>query len=148
MSLRQLKLSDLQINSCGTFKDPSGTQYLELPHTVCVFTTVGANAAIIPDYEQATPPEFPFLVKMISYTGLTAGTLIQIQWPDGRYLQNTPVDFFSFCGTGKRARWLEAPKMCPPNAKIRLTIDNSQVDAQSDIELYFEGVLRVPMVNG
>jgi hypothetical protein len=146
MSLRQLLLSDLQINACGKFTDPSGVQILELPHTVPVFTSVAGDAPVVADYEQGTPAEFAFLVKAISFTGLTPGTLIQIQWPDGRYLQNSPVDFFSFCGTGKRARWLEAPKLCPPNSKIRLTIDNSAVGSQSDIELYFEGVLRIPMV--
>lgn len=146
MSLRELKLSDLQVNACGKWTDPAGVEFLELPHTICVFTSVAGDAAIVPDYEQATPAEFDFLVKAISYTGLTPGTLIQIQWPDGRYLQSSPVDFFSFCGTGKRARWLEIPKLLPPNSKIRLTINNSAVGSQSNIEMYFEGVLRIPMV--
>ena len=148
MSLRQLKLSDLQVNSCGKWTAPNGTKYIELPHTVCVFTSLTANQPIVTDYEQATPPEFWFLAKAVSYTGLTPATLVQIQWPDGKYLSNVPVDLFSFCGTGKRARWLEYPKLCPPNSKIRLTLDNSAVDSESDVQLFFEGVLRVPMVNG
>ena len=148
MSLRQIKLSDLQVNACGKWKAPNGTDILHLPFTLPAFRTLTANQPVVSDFEIGTPPEFGFLVKALSYTGLTPGTLIQVQWPDGRYLQNTPVDFFSFCGTGKRARWLEAPKLCPPSSKIRLTIDNSAVGSESDIELYFEGVLRVPMVNG
>ena len=147
MSLRELNISDLQVNACGKWVSPGGMTFLELPHTVTTFTSIAAGVAV-PEYEQGTPAEFEFLVKAISFTGITAGTLIQIQWPDGRYLQSKPVDFFSFVGTGKRARWLEAPKLCPPNSKIRLTIDNSAAGSQSDIELYFEGVLRVPMVNG
>lgn len=148
LSLRQLQLSDLQVNSCGKWTAPNGVTFLELYQVVPVFTSVGANVQPIVDYEVGTPPEFAFLVKAISYTGVTPGTLIQVQWPDGRYLQQSPVDFFSFCGTGRRARWIEGGKLCPPNSKIRLKIDNSLVDAQSDIELYFEGVLRIPMVNG
>lgn len=148
MSLRQLQPSDLQVNACGKWTAPNGTKYLELYHVVPVFTSVAANALPIVDYEVGTPAEFAFVAKCISYTGLTPGTLIQVQWPDGRYLQSSPVDMFSFCGTGKRARWLEIPKVCPPDSKIRLKIDNSLVDVQSDIEMYFEGVLRVPMVNG
>jgi hypothetical protein len=148
LSLRQIKVSDLQVNGCGKYVDPSGAVFLELFQVVPVFTSLVANQAVVPDYEQGTPPEFAFLVKAISYTGLTPGTLVQIQWPDGRYLQSAPIDMFSFCGTGKRARWLEAPKLCPPNSKIRLLLDNSAVDSPSDVELYFEGVLRVPMVNG
>jgi hypothetical protein len=148
LSLRRLQLSDLQVNACGKWTAPNGVTFLELPHTICVFTSVLANAAPIVDFEVGTPPEFPFLAKILSYTGVTPGTLIQVQWPDGRYLQQSPVDLFSFCGTGRRARWLEAPKLCPPNSKIRLKIDNSLVDSESDVELYFEGVLRIPMVNG
>jgi hypothetical protein len=147
LSLRTLQISDLQVNACGKWTDPNGTKYLELPHVVPVFTSVGADVAPIVDYEVGTPPEFGFGVKCISYTGITPGTLIQIQWPDGRYLQSNPVDMFSFCGTGKRARWLEVVKWMPPNSKIRLKIDNSAA-AYTDIEMYFEGVLRVPMVNG
>lgn len=147
MNLRTIKLSDLQLNGCGVFTLPNGSQILELPWTVPVFTSVAALTTV-EDFEVSTHPEFAFEVKAVSYTGLVPGTLIQIQWPDGLYLQNTPVDFFSFCGTGKRARWLEVPKLCGTNAKIRLNINNSAVDQQSDIELYFEGVLKIPMVNG
>ena len=148
MSLRQLKLSDLQVNSCGRWTAPNGTVFIELPHTLAVYTTLAANAPIVTDYEQATPPEFSFFAKAISNTGLTPGTLVQVQWPDGKYLSNVPVDAFSFWGTGKRARWLEIGKLCPPSSKIRLTFDNSAVDAESDVEMFFEGVLRIPMVNG
>jgi hypothetical protein len=144
MSFRQIKLSDLQVNTCGQWTAPNGTRFLELPHTVTTFLTVAGNAELF-EYEQGTEPDFRFLCKAVSFTGVTPGTLIQIQWPDGRYLQSVPMDFFSFVGTGKRARWLEAPKLMPPSSKIRLTIDNSQVDVSSDIELYFEGVLRIPM---
>ena len=146
MSLRELHLSDLQANACGVWQAPNGVKYLAVPHTIPVFASLTAMQAPIYDYEESTPPQYEFLIKAVSYTGITPGTLIQIQWPDGRYLQNAGVDFFSFCGTGKRARWLEKPKRVPPNAKIRLNLDNSGVNAVSNIELYFEGVLLVPMV--
>lgn len=148
MSLRDLKLSDLQLNACGAYSLPSGAKILVVPHTIPVFETLQANQPIVTDYEQATDPDYDFIVKAISYTGLTPGTLIQVQWPDGRYLSNAPVNLFSFCGTGKRSRGFDQPKLVPANQKIRLTLDNSAVDSVSNVEMYFEGVLRVALVNG
>lgn len=148
MSLRELKLSDLQINSCGAASAPNGAKILFVPHTIPVFETLQAEQAILTDYEVATDPDYDFIVKAISYTGLTPATLFQVQWPDGRYLSNTTVDLFSFCGTGKRSRGFDAPKLCPAASKIRLTMDNSAVGSISNVELYFEGVLKVILVNG
>jgi hypothetical protein len=148
LSLRQIQLSDLQVNACGVYTTPQGIKILPLPWTLPGYTSLLADQAPYPDFEIGTHPEFPFVVRQISYTGLTAGTLIQVQWPDGKYLQNTPVDFFSFCGTGKRARYLERPKLVPPQSKIRLNLDNSAVGSNSDVEIYFEGCLLIPLVNG
>ena len=143
-SFRQLRLTDLQIATCTQWKAPDGTVYLELPHVISFFQRVGADAAPLFDVEVGTPPEFDFVCKVVSYTGVTPGTLLQIQWPDGRYLQANPLDFFSFIGTGMRGRLIDPHKAMRPNSKIQLNIDNSAVGSASDIELYFEGVLRVP----
>ena len=148
MSLRELKLTDLQANACGKWSYPNGVEFFPVPFTIPVYETLQADQAIVPDYEVATHSEYDFLVRVISYTGLTPGTLIQIQWPDGRYLSNAGVDVFSFYGTGKRGRLLEVPKLLPPNTKIRLTLDNSAVGSISNVELFFEGVLKVPFING
>lgn len=148
MSLRQLKLSDLQINACGVYTTPQGLQILPLPWTLPGYVSLTALQAPVPDFEIGTHPEFPFLVRAISYTGLVPATLIQVQWPDGKYLSNAPVDFFSFVGTGKRGRYLEVPKLCPPQSKIKLNLDNSAVSSNSDVEVYFEGCLLIPLVNG
>lgn len=143
--LRQLELSDLQLASCTRWVAPDGVVILELPTVLPYFRTVNAGA-IIDDAELGTPASYPFLCKAICFTGVTPGTLIQVQWPDGRYLSNPGVDFFSFVGTGRRARLVRPHKLMQPSSKIRLNIDNSGVGTAADLELYFEGVFRVPLV--
>jgi hypothetical protein len=143
--LREMRLSDLQLKTCTRWRAPDGVVYLEIQHTLPFYRTVAAGA-VLDDVELGTPPEFEFACKQISSTGVTPGTLIQIQWPDGRYLSNPGVDFFSFVGTGRRARGLEFPKRIKPASKIRFNIDNSGVPTSADLEIYFEGVLRVPLV--
>lgn len=141
-----MELSDLQLASCTRWVSPEGVVYLELPYVLPFFRTVAAGA-MVDDAELGTPPGYEMACKAISSTGVTPGTLVQIQWPDGRYLSNPGVDFFSFVGTGRRAWSLaDTPKRLRPASKIRFNIDNSGVAVASELEIYFEGVLRIPLV--
>lgn len=143
---RQLELSDLQIQSCSRWRDPSGREFLELFHVIPFYLTLQADAAPLQDVELGINSEFDFVCCAIDYTGQTAGTLVQIQWPDGRYLSQTGVDVFNFIQTGKRGRLVDPKKVCERGSKIRLNIDNSAVGEASSLELFFEGVLRIPMI--
>ena len=146
MSLREMRLTDLQLRDCTRWVAPDGVVYLPQFHVMPFFKNVPAGASL-DDVELGTPPEFPFLIKLICSSGInTAGVLVQIQWPDGRYLSNPGVDFFSFVGTGRRGRLLDKPKVVPPSSKIRFNLINpNQTDG--DLEIYFEGALLVPLVN-
>ena len=145
MNLRTLKLSDLQLGDCSRWFQPNGTQYLELPLILPYFKQV-TGGQVLDDEEVGTPPKYPFVCKAIGSTGVTPGTLVQIQWPDGRYLSNPGIDFFSFVGTGRRGRLIDPHKRMPPASKIILNIDNSGTDATSNLEIYFEGCLLIPLV--
>jgi hypothetical protein len=120
--------------------------YLPIPHVLPFVYDVAANAAPLTAVEIGTPSEYDFLVKAVTFTGSTPGTLIQVQWPDGRYLSNPGIDFFSFVGTGKRARLVDPHKLCARQSKIRFNIDNSEVDQDATLEIMFEGVLLVGLV--
>lgn len=146
MKLRDLQLSDLQLKTCTRWQAPDGTVYLPLTYTIPFYQTLAANAAALADVEVGTHPEYGFLCKGITYTGVTPGTLLQIQWPDGRFLSAAPMDFFSFIGTGKRGRLVDPFKYLRPASKIRLNLDNSLVGSISNVELFFEGVILKPMV--
>lgn len=142
---RQARLSDLQLQTCTRWVDPDGVVYLEVPCVLPFYRRVEAGV-FVDDSELGTPPEYEFACKVISSTGVTPGTLVQIRWPDGRYLSNPGLDFFSFVGTGRRGRLLEIPKRLRPSSKIRFNLDNSGVETAADLEIYFEGALRVPLV--
>lgn len=144
--MRLANLSDYQLQGCNRWALQGATK-LGIAHTEPLFLTVPANSPVLPDVELATPSENDFLVKVVSFTGVTPGTLLQIQWPDGRYLSNPGLDFFSFVGTGRRGRLILPHKFCPRASKIRVNIDNSQVASVANIELYFEGVILVDLLS-
>src|SRR5271170_2170643 len=106
MTFDVVELSNQQIAACSPWTNPANTQTLPVPFVLPFFLAVAAGA-ILSDIELGTPTEYDFVCKVISSTGVTPGTLIQIQWPDGRYLSNPGVDFFSFVGTGKRGRLVD-----------------------------------------
>ena len=139
------KLSDLQLSTCNRWQLPSGVVKLAIPHVLPFYGNLFPNT-IVNDVEMATPPDYDFVCKLISFTGVTPGTLVQIQWPDGRYLSNPGLDFFSFVGTGRRSRLLSPHKFCPKSSKIKMNYDNSQVNSTSVIEMYFEGVILVDLL--
>jgi len=143
--MRPLQLTDMQLTNCTKWVAPNGDVLLPLPHTIPFYYQIGAGL-VQPDLELATPSESAFVCKVISSTGVTPGTLVQIQWPDGRYLSNPGVDFFSFVGTGRRGRLLDPYKYLPPSSKIKINLDNSAVGSAANMEIYFEGVLLVKMV--
>lgn len=144
--LRQLQLTDLQLSTCTRWVNPSGVTVLPVPYTIPFYYQIAASS-VADGVEIATHADFPFLLKVLSFTGVTPGTLIRLQWPDGRYLSNPGLDFFSFVRTGKLGRLLDPHKLLLPAQKLRLDIDNSGVGSASVIEMYLEGTLQVPLVN-
>jgi len=143
--MRPLRLSDLQLKTCTKWVAPDGTVLLPLPYTIPFFYQLAANQ-IISDLELATPSESAFVCKVVSSTGIVPGTLVQVQWPDGRYLSDPGVDFFSFVGTGRRARLIDPYKYMPKSSKIRMNFDNTNVSVPAYMEIYFEGVILVELV--
>jgi hypothetical protein len=143
--MRLANITDYQLQGCGKWVI-NGVVKLPIAHTIAFFQQV-ANGAVLNDVEIATPPEHDFICKVVSSTGVTPGTLVQIQWPDGRYLSNPGLDFFSFVGTGRRGRLISPHKFCPRSSKIRLNLDNSLVGSTANMEIYFEGVILVDLVN-
>jgi hypothetical protein len=147
--VKAAQLSDYQLKSCNKWVLPTGTK-LAIPHTIPFFQYI-LSGAVLSDLELATPAQADFLCKVVSSTGVTPGTLVQIQWPDGRYLSNPGVDFFSFVGTGRRGRLVSPYKLCPKSSKIRINLDNSvaiggSAPPNANMEIYFEGVLLVDLI--
>jgi hypothetical protein len=138
-------ISDLQVQGCNRWTLPDGTIKLALPHVLPFFRTIAANS-VITDNEFGTPPDYDFLCKVVSWTGFTPKMTVQIQWPDGRYLSNPGLDFFSFVGVGRRGRLISPHKFCAKSSKIRLNLDNTANVNDYSIELYFEGVILVDIL--
>ena len=95
--------------------------------------------------------QYDFVINGISAVVDVTGddeTLLQIQWPDGRYLSNPGLPVWDFIGTGLRGWVLENPEVIAHGSKVKLNIDNSGNGSNVNLGLFFEGVLRIPMVQG
>lgn len=142
-------LTDYQLQACA-WTSPEGAAFLELPHTIPWYFTAAAGTAY-PGVEQAMSAQYDFVVKGISavvdFTGLDE-TLVQIQWPDGRFLSNPGLPVWDFIGTGLRGWVLENPELIAHGSKLKVNTDNSANFSAVNLALFFEGVLRIPMVQG
>lgn len=143
MALRRIKLDDYQIAACDLWTAPDGTVYVPVPFVVPITFRAAAGVAY-PGVEIGCDSEFDFEASVISAVVIVPGATVQVQWPDGRYNSNPGIPVYDFIGTGKRALLLDPPELIPRGDKIRLNIQGGAVD--STINLFFEGVLKVPMV--
>jgi len=155
VALRELRLTDLQLRACSLWTDPDGTQYLPVYKCLPYYFVAPANppqTTPVSDNELGTPPRYRFLCKTIEAAfSQTANPsiptpVVQIQWPDGRYLSNPGMKVFSFIGTGKNAYLVDPFKMCPPSSKIRMNIDNTDSTVAYQLQMFFVGALLVPLI--
>lgn len=134
-----------QLAGC-TWTSPEGRVFLELPHAMPWYYTA-AGSTLYQGIEQGMNPDYDFIVKAICAVIDVPVTLIQIQWPDGRFLSNPGLPMYDFIGTGLRGWVLENPELIQRGEKIKLQVDNSANASAVNLDLFFEGLLRIPMVN-
>jgi hypothetical protein len=142
---RLAKATDYQISACSKWTAPDGARFLELPFVVPFYQLVTAGQ-VLNGVEVACSSEFDFLAKVLSSTTTVAGALVQVQWPGGRYLSSSGLSVFDFLGTGMRGRLIDEHELISRGDKVRLNIDASAAVADVNLSLFFEGVLRLPMV--
>lgn len=140
-------LTDYQFQSCS-WTSPEGATYLELPHTISWYFQALADTDY-PGLEQAMSAQYDFVIHAIGAVVDVTGddeTLVQIQWPDGRFLSNPGLPVWDFIGTGLRGWNLENPELIAHGSKVKLNVDNTDNSSNVNLALFFEGVLRIPMV--
>lgn len=143
---RQAELTAQQIAACGTWQSEAGQMFLELYQVIPWYFLVNAGA-LVENQEQAISPEYDFVCRQIGCLCPGWSPIVKIRWPDGRSLSNPGLPLFDIIGTGRDALLLEAPELLARGQKIRLDIDNTVAHSvQTNIQLFFEGWLRIPMV--
>lgn len=146
-TFKQPQLTDYQFAGC-VWTAPDGARFLLLPKTIVWYfrATSGTQTNGI---EQSFDPDYDVLVKSIGgYESNEAGDVcyVQVQWPDGRYLSNPGLPVWDFIGTGLRGFLLEQGEIIPRGQKVKFNVDNSGNEDDTDLALYFEGVVLIPMV--
>jgi hypothetical protein len=136
-----------KLTACVPYNSPRGN-FLQLPWTPVFeiqLNNVGNLSFLsVPGQEQGTHPKYGFLVHAISALVDLPYTYMRVQWPDGKYLSNVPIDIWSMIQTGRNGRLMARPKYCEPGSVIRMEFGTSQVDDPVNVKVFFEGAILIP----
>jgi hypothetical protein len=141
------KITAAKLQACVPYTCPRGN-FFQLPFTsifeIAIDNTAGTSFLSVPGQEQNAPPRYDFLIHSLSALVSLPYTYMRIQWPDGHFLSNTPVDIWSMIQTGRNGRLFERPKFVEKNSVIRMDFGTSQTSAVVQAKVFFEGALLIP----
>ncbi len=141
------KLTPAKLQACMPYTCPQG-KFLQLPLISTfeiVLNNVGNSTFLsIPGQELNAPPKYDYLIHALGALVDLPYTYMRLQWPDGHYLSNVPVDIWSMIQTGRNGRLLAKPKLVEKNSVIRMEFGTSQTGAAVNVKVYFEGCLLIP----
>jgi hypothetical protein len=141
------KITAEKLQACMPYTCARGS-FLQLPFTsifeIVMDNTAGADFLSVPGQEQNAPPKYDFLIHALSAIVSLPYAYMRIQWPDGHFLSNTPVDIWSMIQTGRNGRLFEQPKFIEKNSVIRMDFGTSQSGAVVQAKIFFEGALLIP----
>ena len=142
------KITAAKLQACVPYSCPRGN-FFQLPFPASIFeitmdNTSGTSFLSVPGQEHNAPPKYDWLIHAVSAIVSAPYTYMRIQWPDGHFLSNTPVDIWSMIQTGRNGRLFERPKFVEKNSVIRMDFGTSQTGAVVTAKIFFEGALLIP----
>lgn len=141
------KITAAKLQACMPYACPQGN-FLQLPFC-SVFETQLSNVdgtafLSVPGAEQNAPNKYDFLIHAMAALVSAPYTYMRVQWPDGHFLSNIPVDIWSMMQTGRNGRLFERPRFVEKNSVIRMEFGTAQTSAVVNVQLFFEGALLIP----
>lgn len=140
------KITAAKLQACAPYACPRGN-FLQLPFTSVYETQLnnadGTAFLSVPGAEQNAPNKYDFLIHAMSALVTLPYTYMRVQWPDGHFLSNVPVDIWSMMQTGRNGRLLERARFVERNSVIRMEFGTSQA-AVVNVQVFFEGALLIP----
>jgi hypothetical protein len=142
------KITAAKLQACVRYNCPRGN-FFQLPFPASIFeitmdNTSGTSFLSVPGQEHNAPPKYDWLIHSVSAIVSAPYIYMRIQWPDGHFLSNTPVDIWSMIQTGRNGRLFERPKFVEKNSVIRMDFGTSQTSAVVQAKIFFEGALLIP----
>lgn len=142
VNLERLRLIDFNLSQCGVPQLPDGARYVEIPKTL-VYNNQLAVSAFLPDERQGTQSDTVFILKAIQMLPPpTAAVYVRFQWPNGRFLQNVPVEVLVGIGFSEYRKALRRGVLIRPGEQIRISLQNFSAVTVVPIVILFEGFLR------
>jgi hypothetical protein len=142
------KITAAKLQACMPYSCPRGN-FLQLPFPASIFeinldNTAGTSFLSVPGQEQNAPNKYDWLIHSLSAIVSLPYTYMRIQWPDGHFLSNNPVDIWSMMQTGRNGRSFERPKFVEKNSVVRMDFGTAQTSAVVQVKVFFEGCLLIP----
>ena len=149
VNLERLRLADFNLSQCGVPQLPEGARYVDIIKTLVYNSSLGqagSGSDILPDERQGTHSDTIFILRAIQITSSTTVNPIYVrfQWPNGRYLQNVPVEInVAYPSTGQFRKVLRSGVLIRPGEQIRISLQNfAAASGTVPIVILFEGFLR------
>lgn len=144
--MNNAKITADKLRACIPYECARG-KYLQLPFTSIYETqldnTGGSSFLFVPGNEQAAPARYPFLIHAMSALVTMPYTYMRVQWPDGHYLSNVPIDIWSMMRTGRNGKLLTRPKFIEPADVIRMELGTGFASTVG-VKVFFEGCILIP----
>lgn len=141
------KLTPEKLSVCQPYRTARGN-WLQLPFIskfeIQLNNVGGTSFLSVPGQEQNAPPKYDFLIHAMSALVDLPNTYLRVQWPDGHYLSNVPVDIWSMMQTGRNGRLFSRPKFIEKNSVIRQEFGTAQTGSVVNVRVYYEGCLLIP----
>lgn len=145
------KLDAKKLSACVPYECPQG-RFLQLPFCSVYETQIdntkgsgfGNGFMFVPGNEQGAPAKYNYLIHAMSSIVSLPYTYCRVQWPDGHYLSNVPVDLWSMVQTGRNGRLFSRPKFIPKGSVIRMELGTNQTSAVVQVQIFYEGCILIP----
>jgi len=137
-----LRQADIVLSRCGrpVPKDP-GLRVVAIAKAFkCWAVFAAAPSSLLSTVQVTITGDTTWMLRSISsYITVPVGLVMQIQFPDGRFLFHNLADIRAIGGFGSWRYPLTFARACPPGTKIQVTFGDSAAGTAQAVPLLLEG---------
>lgn len=142
MTPELLRQADIVLSRCGRpiAKDP-GLRVVAIPKAFKAWAVfAAAPSSLLSTVQVTVTGDTTWMLRAISsYITVPVGLVMQVQFPDGKFLFHNLADIRSIGGFGSWRYPFTQPKACPPGTKITISFGDSAAGTAQAVPLLLEG---------
>jgi len=142
MTPELLRQADIVLSRCGrpVPQDP-GLRVVAIPKAFKAWAVfAAAPSSLLSTVQVTVTGDTTWMLRAISsYITVPVGLVMQVQFPDGKFLFHNLADIRSIGGFGSWRYPFTQPKACPPGTKIQINFGDSAAGTAQAVPLLLEG---------